>query len=293
MKVAIFGISIPPDGAPYVKELFTLLHQYGIKYSLYLPLVAVLRDSGIQIVVDEVYENEEDLFLLKPHYLISLGGDGTILEASTLTAGTGISVLGINLGRLGFLSNVSRNDINYALKAVIEGRYTVSARTMLSLRHSASHLSSDFLALNEVTVSRKDSASMITIHAWIDEQFLASYWADGLIVCTPTGSTGYSLSCGGPIVSPQSEVFIITPIAPHNLNVRPVVLSDTSQIRIQIEARDKYFLVATDSKTQNIECGQDLVIQKAKVKFSLIQLEGYPYYKILREKLYWGADKRN
>lgn len=258
-----------------------------------MPLVQVIREAGIQFYHDDIFENEEDLYFKKPDFLFSLGGDGTILEASTLTAGTGIPVLGVNLGRLGFLSNVSRNDLEYAFQALIGGRYQVSERTMLSVRHRASELSSDFLALNEVTVSRKDSASMITIHTWIDDQFLASYWADGLIISTPTGSTGYSLSCGGPIVSPCSEIMIITPIAPHNLNVRPVVLSDTSQIRLQIEAREKYFLVATDSKTQDIECGKDILIQKAKVTFSLVQLEGYPYYKILREKLYWGADKRN
>lgn len=293
MKVAIFGISIPPDGVVYIQELFDLLHKNGLKYCLYLPLVSVLKESGLSLAYDDIFENDEDLYFKKPAFLISLGGDGTMLEASSFTAGTGIPVLGINLGRLGFLSNVSRTDIKYAVTALLEGRYNVSERSMLSLRHWASPFSSDFLALNEVTVSRKDSASMITIHTWIDGQFLASYWADGLIVSTPTGSTGYSLSCGGPIVSPGSEIIIITPIAPHNLNVRPIVLSDSSQIRLQIEAREKYFLVATDSKTQNIECGQDILIQKAKVTFSLIQLEGYPYYKILREKLYWGADKRN
>lgn len=260
---------------------------------MYLPLVGILRDSGIFVEFEEIFENDEDLYFKKPKFLISLGGDGTMLEVSSLTAGTGIPVLGINLGRLGFLSNVARADIERALTTLLEGRYTVSERSMLSLRHWANSLSSDFLALNEVTVSRKDSASMITIHTWIDDQFLASYWADGLIVSTPTGSTGYNLSCGGPIVSPGSEIIIITPIAPHNLNVRPVVLPDKSQIRLQIEAREKYFLVATDSKTQNIECGQDILIQKAKVTFSLIHLEGYPYYKILREKLYWGVDKRN
>ncbi|MFN3951387.1 MAG: NAD kinase [Thermaurantimonas sp.] len=293
MKVAIFGISIPPDGAIYIKHLFELLLKNDVKLCMYLPLVGIMRDSGIFVDFEEVFENEEDLYFKKPQFLISLGGDGTMLEASSLTAGTGIPVLGINLGRLGFLSNVSRTDIDRALTTLLEGRYTVSERSMLSLRHWANPLSSDFLALNEVTVSRKDSASMITIHTWIDDQFLASYWADGLIVSTPTGSTGYNLSCGGPIVSPGSEIIIITPIAPHNLNVRPVVLPDKSQIRLQIEAREKYFLVATDSKTQNIECGQDILIQKAKVTFSLIHLEGYPYYRVLREKLYWGADKRN
>ncbi|GCD76796.1 NAD kinase [Thermaurantimonas aggregans] len=293
MKVAIFGISIPTDGSTYVQHLLNVLSAANVAYSLYLPLVTVLKEQNISFTAIDVFENEEDLYLKNPDFLICLGGDGTILEASTLTAGTGIPVMGINLGRLGFLSNVSRNDIDLAISMLCQGRFTVSERSMLSLRNSSSPLGADFLALNEVTVSRKDSASMITIHAWIDDQFLASYWADGLIISTPTGSTGYNLSCGGPIVSPASGVMIITPIAPHNLNVRPVVISDSSQIRLQIEAREKYFLVATDSKTQNIECGKDLLIQKAKVTFSLVQLEGYPYYKILREKLYWGADKRN
>lgn len=293
MKVAIFGINVPADSRAYVQQLMDVLHGARVAYSVYLPLVTVLRDHNITFSAQEVFENEEDLYFKKPDFLICLGGDGTILEASTLTAGTGIPVMGINLGRLGFLSNVSRNDIELAIRMLGEGKFTVSERSMLSLRNSSSQLGTDFLALNEVTVSRKDSASMITIHTWIDDQFLASYWADGLIISTPTGSTGYNLSCGGPIVSPASGVMIITPIAPHNLNVRPVVISDSSQIRLQIEAREKYFLVATDSKTQNIECGKDLLIQRAKVTFSLVQLDGYPYYKILREKLYWGADKRN
>lgn len=284
---------MPADSRAYVQQLMDVLHGARVAYSVYLPLVTVLRDHNITFSAQEVFENEEDLYFKKPDFLICLGGDGTILEASTLTAGTGIPVMGINLGRLGFLSNVSRNDIELAIRMLGEGKFTVSERSMLSLRNSSSQLGTDFLALNEVTVSRKDSASMITIHTWIDDQFLASYWADGLIISTPTGSTGYNLSCGGPIVSPASGVMIITPIAPHNLNVRPVVISDSSQIRLQIEAREKYFLVATDSKTQNIECGKDLLIQRAKVTFSLVQLDGYPYYKILREKLYWGADKRN
>lgn len=293
MKVAIFGINVPADSRTYVQQLMDVLHRARVAYSVYLPLVTVLRDHNITFSAQEVFENEEDLYFKKPDFLICLGGDGTILEASTLTAGTGIPVMGINLGRLGFLSNVSRNDIELAIRMLGEGKFTVSERSMLSLRNSSGQLGTDFLALNEITVSRKDSASMITIHTWIDDQFLASYWADGLIISTPTGSTGYNLSCGGPIVSPASGVMIITPIAPHNLNVRPVVISDSSQIRLQIEAREKYFLVATDSKTQNIECGKDLLIQRAKVTFSLVQLDGYPYYKILREKLYWGADKRN
>jgi NAD+ kinase len=293
LRAAVFGINIPGDARGYVQRFFDLLQMFDIKFSIYLPLMKVLRDLKIESYTKEVFENEEELILKRPDFLISLGGDGTILEASTLTAGSGIAVLGINLGRLGFLSSVSKNEIEPALRALITGKYSISERSMLAVRHASNSLAADHLALNEVTVSRKDTASMINIHAWIDGEFLTSYWADGLIISTPTGSTGYNLSCGGPIVNPQSEVFVITPIAPHNLNVRPVILSDASQIRLQIEAREKHFLVATDSRTQNFECGKDIIIQKARVTFSLVQIEGYPYYRILREKLYWGIDKRN
>ncbi|MCK5337275.1 MAG: NAD kinase, partial [Bacteroidales bacterium] len=225
--------------------------------------------------------------------VLSIGGDGTLLDTVSLVRDSGIPVLGINLGKLGFLSSISRDDIIPAVEKVIKGDYTLDQRTLLHLTAKEGLFGNFSYALNDLTVTRRDSTALVVIHVHVDGVFLNSYWADGLIVATPTGSTAYSLSSGGPIVSPGSENFVITPLAPHNLTVRPIVISDKSEIRIHVEGRDKKYLVSLDSKTDVIKPGDELHIRSADFKFNLVKIEHKDFYTTIRDKLKWGLDVRN
>ena len=229
----------------------------------------------------------------KADILLSIGGDGTLLNTITLIRNSGIPVLGINTGRLGFISSVSTDQIDNAINQLLKKEYTHEERTLLQLETSNQLFGETNFALNEVTVLKKDTSSMIRIHAFLDDEFLNSYWADGLIVATPTGSTGYSLSCGGPIVVPGTENFIISPIAPHNLNVRPVIVSEDRVLKLKVEDRDELALVALDSRSRAIDPTLELTIRKADFKVNLIKLFSQSFIATIREKLMWGKDKRN
>jgi len=215
------------------------------------------------------------------------------LDTVTLIRDSKIPILGINTGRLGFLSNISIQEIDQAMDALHSKKYTVDERALLKVKTEDNLFGETNFALNELTIHKKDSSSMITIHAYINDQYLNSYWADGLIIATPTGSTAYSLSCAGPIVVPGSENFVITPIAPHNLNVRPIVVSDNSEIKLKIEGRGMQFLASLDSRSETIDSKYELTIVKEKFKIGLIQLENQDFLRTIRNKLMWGIDKRN
>ncbi|MBX2895336.1 MAG: NAD kinase [Cyclobacteriaceae bacterium] len=223
----------------------------------------------------------------------SLGGDGTMLESVTYVGKAEVPILGINTGRLGFLATISRDDVDTALSAVFEGKYSIEKRTLLKLISSSKIFEPRNFALNDITIMKKDTSSMITVHVKVDGEPLNSYWADGIIISTPTGSTGYSLSCGGPLVYPKSESFIITAVSPHNLGTRPIVISDKSEIGIEIEGRSKKYLISLDSRFETVEETVKLKIKRERFLVKLVQLPGHHFFDTLRQKLNWGLDIRN
>ena len=292
MKLALFGKSISKEYYPYLLQLIDKLEENGCDLLVYKPFLENLRKNK-----DFNYEAtpfcDHNELKGKADMVFSIGGDGTLLDTVSLVRDSGIPVLGINLGRLGFLSSISRDDIIPAVEKVLKGEYTLEQRTLLNLSSDADIFGEFHCALNDVTVTRKDSMALIVIHVYVDGVFLNSYWADGLIVATPTGSTAYSLSSGGPIVSPGSENILITPLAPHNLTIRPIVISDKSEISIRVEGRDSEYLVSLDSKTDVIEPGLELRIRKADFCFNLVKIEHKDFYTTIRDKLKWGLDVRN
>jgi len=226
-------------------------------------------------------------------FLISIGGDGTFLDATLFTRDLKIPLIGVNTGRLGFLSNTSTTEIKKALTNLVQGKYSLEKRSLLQLDSKRELFGENNQALNEISIMKRDSSSMITIHVDLDGVHLNSYWTDGLIISTATGSTAYSLSCGGPIIMPGNGNFVITPIAPHNLNVRPIVISDDSKLKISVESRSKNNLVALDSRSEELKDKEVLSIQKAKNKIELVQFQHQSFLNSLRNKLNWGLDKRN
>ena len=225
--------------------------------------------------------------------IMTLGGDGTLLEAVTQVGNRGIPILGVNTGRLGFLATTAKEEFKLAFDHLEAGEYTYDDRTLLSLDADPPLFNGLNFALNDIAILKKDTSSMITVHAYINGEFLNSYWADGIIISTPTGSTGYSISCGGPVVVPGSDNFVITPVSPHNLTVRPIVVPDDSELSFTIEGRSKNFLIALDARYETVDDSVRLKVTQAKFRARLIKLEGNNYFKTLRQKLNWGLDVRN
>lgn len=271
-------------------------------------LLYTLRDRKINVLIYEGYYKElkqiidvpSSFITFKTHndihnavnYFISLGGDGTLLDAVMFVRNYEIPVMGVNLGRLGFLAYVGKNEINEALDALFNGTFTIDKRTMISLEATPSLFGELNYALNEFTIVKKDTSSMLTIHAYLNGEFLNSYWADGLIVSTATGSTGYSLSCGGPIIAPSSSDFVITPISPHNLNVRPFIVPDNSVISFEVEGRNLNYLCTLDSRIETIDSSYLLAIKKCEHMLRLVRLPDHSFLRTLSSKLNWGSDSR-
>lgn len=226
-------------------------------------------------------------------FLITIGGDGTFLEALSEIKINNTPLLGINTGRLGFLADISPNEIEETIISISKNKYKIKKRSIIEARVDPKQNIKFPYAINDLTVHKRDTSSMIVVHTYIDDVFLANYWADGLIISTPTGSTAYSMSSGGPIVSPDSNNLIITPIASHNLTVRPLVIPDHHKISLKIESRDSKFLLSLDSRSYVIDETLEIKVQKAERKVSLIKLDNYSYYSTLRNKLMWGVDNRN
>lgn len=227
-------------------------------------------------------------------YFFSIGGDGTFLDAVTLVQDSGVPIVGVNSGRLGFMADIARDEIPAAISNILEGNYSIEERTLLKVQTESNGLFKDFnYGLNEFTVHKKDSASMITIHTYIDGEYLNSYWADGLIISTPTGSTAYSLSVGGPILIPNTQNFVISPISPHNLTVRPIVVPNYQEITLKVEGRSDSYLASLDSRSVSFEALNELKISKADFKIKVLKLKSHSFYSTLRNKLMWGVDKRN
>lgn len=292
MKIAIYGKKVADIYIANIQFLFDELKRKGITMSIDANFHDYLKQKNISFEDNIALFNDSEE-LGKVDYLISIGGDGTFLETIVLVRDSNIPVLGINTGRLGFLSNVKTDEIAQAIDALINKAYDIDERSMLSIEADNFDFGANNYALNEITLHRTDSSTMITVHTYLDNEFLNSYWADGLIISTPTGSTAYSLSCNGPILLPDSENIIITPIAPHNLNVRPLVINDEKVLKIQIDARSENYVVALDSRSYSLPLDATLKITKTPHTIKLIRLNNHTFLTTLRSKLMWGIDKRN
>ena len=293
MNIAIFGINIDPAFSPDLAKLFLLLKERKINIYMYKPFYEfVQQQCCIQPEISGLFSTGKDL---PDHvqFLFSIGGDGTFLKSVLTLKNKSVPAVGMNLGRLGFLSDISRDDMGEAIDHILNGRYEIEERSVLQLTE-ANNLFGDFnYALNEITVTKLDTSSMISIHTYLNDDYLNTYWADGLIISTPTGSTAYSLSVGGPILTPDSKSIIITPIAPHNLTVRPIVVPDNITLRLQVEGRGQQFLASLDSRSEAINFPGELHIGKADFHVKTLKLPGHGFFNTLRNKLMWGADHRN
>lgn len=291
MRIAVHGKEFNRQSAPLIVRIFENLAKANAELLVSAKFSQHLKATAFKNVPYRVYDPNEKLEDVK--IFISIGGDGTLLESVTHIGALEIPILGVNTGRLGFLATISKEETETVLGKVLDGDFRLDKRSLLQLQSNGPIFNSLNFALNDFTVVKKDTSSMITIHTYIDGEFLNSYWADGIIVATPTGSTGYSLSCGGPLIFPRSGNFVITPVSPHNLTVRPIILSDSSVISFQIEGRSKRFLVSLDSRIASVDSSVQLTVKKADFRVNLIQLEGQHYFKTLRQKLNWGLDIRN
>ncbi len=293
MQVVVFGKVFKEKQLPYVQELFDVLQDAGIVVFVYKKYLRQIKDQ-VKFKSDVgVFEGYLDFSTRKFDFIITLGGDGTILDAATEVRDSGIPILGINAGRLGFLASTEKTFIKGAIELLQRGMYTIEERSLLKLESNIPLFGDLPFALNDCTLLKRDTSSMIVIHAYVNGAYLGSYWADGIIVSTPTGSTGYSLSCGGPIVFPGSGNFVITPVAPHNLNVRPIVISDSSVVSFEVEGRADSFLCTLDSRFENVGSNHQLAVRKADFKVRFIQLQNRSFLRTLQNKMGWARDNRN
>ncbi len=292
MVIALFGRTVSPDNFKYVQRVIDKLVLKNCALTVYQPFFESLHDQ-VMFPAEIGLFNDSEGIAGQVDYFFSIGGDGTILDALTFVRDSGIPIMGINIGRLGFLSSISKDEILPAIDKVLDGDYQIDSRALIRLSRPKDLFGGLNYALNELTITRKDTTSLIVLHVYIDDMFMTSYWADGLIVATPTGSTAYSLSSGGPILTPGSENFVLTPIAPHNLTVRPVVIPDKSKIRIIVEGREDQFLMSLDSRKAIIYSNFELIVEKEDFKINLLQMPGRNFFMTIREKLKWGLDSRN
>ena len=292
MNVALFGKSILSGDDLYIQGLVDKLNSIDGQVYIYNQFYASVRDRVHFMKEPYLFSSQKEI-RGRVDYLFSIGGDGTLLDTITLVGDSGIPVIGINMGRLGFLSSISKEDILPAIDEIIEKKYFIDQRTLLRLE-SPNHLFGEFnYALNDITVYKNTPISILTIKTYIDDEFLNTYWADGLIVATPTGSTAYSLSCTGPILAPDSSSFVITPIASHNLTVRPIVIPDHCKISLVIESRGIECCIGLDSRIEKIDHTTKLEICKEDFKINLLRRSNKNFFQTIREKLNWGLDIRN
>lgn len=294
MKVAIYGQYYQNSTEPIIRDIFIFFNSKNIEMVIEAQFLKMLYKKQL---IKKDYKTFSSYKELDKSFdlLLSIGGDGTILRAATLVRNLGIPILGINAGRLGFLASVQKEDIATFLQMVVDKNYKISKRTLLkaSVFPPNKDLMEINFAMNEISVSRKDTTSMITIEAYLDGKLLTSYWADGLIIATPTGSTGYSLSCGGPILTPDVKSLVITPIAPHNLNARPLVIPDSTEIKLHVSGREEQYLLSMDSRITSVGNESVITIKKSSFRINMVEIPDETFFKTLRTKLLWGEDKRN
>jgi NAD+ kinase len=294
MKIGIFGQFYHSDADMYIQLILDALWHKDVEVVIEEQFLQIIdrnqniSDSFSELSTFTALDDSYDLFF-------SIGGDGTLLRAVTYVRDLGIPIVGINTGRLGFLATLQKEKISEGLNQIVNGQYSISKRSLLAVStNSQQDVFSDLnIALNELAVNRQNTTSMIRVDTWVNDTYLTSYWSDGLIVSTPTGSTGYSLSCGGPVIEPSTQSFVITPIAPHNLNARPFVIPDNSVIRLKVSGREDRFLVSLDSRVGVLENETEITIKKAPYSIHLVELHDNSFIETLRKKLLWGEDKRN
>ncbi len=292
MKIAVYGRQFNDVAVlPYVQQVFNELSRHEVEIYVHHQLNEYLSGKLNTVTYQILKEGDQikgviDLF-------ITLGGDGTLLDMVSVISDSGVPVIGINFGRLGFLASVNKNDIAAAIHAVVNNQFTLDSRALLSIDSELNIFGKDNFALNDITIHKRDDSAMITTHMFLDGEFLNSYWGDGIIIATSTGSTAYSLSCGGPIIFPQSNGIVVTPVSPHNLNVRPIVLPDSSKLSFDVECRSSNYLLSCDSRTSVIDKPMKFEVHKAGFELNLIRLSNESYLSTLRNKLLWGLDARN
>lgn len=292
MKIAIYGRPTKDNLSEHIQVLFNKLNESKVELLIYEPFYRFISQELTLTPSFKTFQSHTEL-KEGVNFMLSLGGDGTFLETLMYVRDSGIPILGINTGRLGFLATVAKTEIDSAIDALLNKKYTIETRSLLNLTTPNKLFGDLNYALNELTIMKKDSLAMVTVNAYINGEYLNSYFADGLIVATPTGSTAYSLSCGGPLVMPGSENFLITPIAPHNLNVRPLIISDNNVITLKISGRSKQYLVTMDSRSEVVDSSVELTLKKANFYPNLVKLENQSFFNTIRNKLLWGLDKRN
>lgn len=284
MIVGINGINIKGEKRKTLKTLINLLNNKGIN--------TLLSEQLLKSFPNGNYKRYKVSDLSKIDFIISFGGDGTLLNTVTHVGNKKVKILGVNVGKLGFLSFDVYDVFEKLIDDIINHNYTLEKRSLVSLEHKGTTINENF-ALNEISVIKKDSSSMIKIHCYIDDKFICTYWSDGLIISTPTGSTGYSLSCGGPILTPDTNNLVITPISPHNLGLRSIIISDSSKIKLKIEDQKYNFLVSMDSRSYTFKGDQSFIIKKSNFTINLIHPNNFDFFETLRKKLNWGFDLRN
>lgn len=286
MKIALFTKLNPKENNQHIFSIINSLKKASLKFEINDLSYKILNKTKSMIKEEKIktYTKIDETF----DFVLAIGGDGTILESAKLIGKLSTPVIGLNKGRLGFLANSNTDDINQILRNIKLSKFKISERTIIKGIVNGI----EYNALNEISVSRKNTTSLITIEAKLNQQFLNTYWADGLIVSTPTGSTGYSLSCGGPIIMPESKNLVLTPIAPHNLNARPLVIPDDKEISISIESRENQYFISIDSDIISASVNSEIVISKAKQKLNMVEFDDNSFIKSLKDKLMWGKDKR-
>ncbi|MDP2060936.1 MAG: NAD kinase [Flavobacteriaceae bacterium] len=294
MKIAIFGYVKHPEMMASLASVLDSIYARQLKPILEKELYAEALSSGLDVANLQTFSSAEDLDDSFDLFL-SIGGDGTFLRSVNFVRDSGIPVLGLNIGRLGFLANVQKENFGQALECLLNSRYAISKRSLILLESDlpCEETPKQQIALNEITLSRRNTTSMITIETWLNDEYLNAYWADGLIISTPTGSTGYSLSCGGPVISPETQALVLTPIAPHNLNARPLIIPDNVTVKLKVSGREPNYLVSLDANLITFANETTLTLKKAPFHINMIELQGESFYKTLRKKLLWGEDKRN
>ncbi|WP_224483941.1 NAD kinase [Robertkochia aurantiaca] len=294
MKIGIYGQYYREDKTECVLNLLDELRNIDATVHIEKGYLEILRDH---FDIADTYQTFSDFSDLDNSYdlFFSVGGDGTILRTILYVRDLDIPILGINTGRLGFLATVQKEDIKKTVEVISKGEFRVKRRALLQITTDPGieDQAEVNFALNEVAISRKNTTSMITVATWLDGEYLTSYWADGLIVSTPTGSTGYSLSCNGPVITPSTDAFVLTPIAPHNLNARPLVIPDNTKIRLKVSGREENYLVSLDSRIATLSNTTEIFIEKAPFTVKMVDLEDQSFLKTLRNKLLWGEDRRN
>ncbi|WP_025740954.1 NAD kinase [Aquimarina pacifica] len=294
MKIGIYGQFYHKNSGIYIQQLLETLDENNVE--------VVIEKNFLELInlhdeIDKSYSHFSTFEELDTSYdlFFSIGGDGTILRTITYVRDLGIPIAGINTGRLGFLATIQKEEIKDSIALILEKKFYTSSRSLVTIETVPANKEFGVLnfAMNEIAVSRRNTTSMITVHTSLNDEFLTSYWADGLIVSTPTGSTGYSLSCGGPVMMPEAESMVLTPIAPHNLNARPLVIPETTEIELQVSSREDTYLVSLDSRTHTLPNETTIIIKKAPFKINMVVLQDDSFIKTLRKKMLWGEDKRN